>query len=323
MRMSFLADVLDGLSATPRSIPCKYFYDRTGSELFDRITEQPEYYLTRAETALLRAHAASIAEALGPHIDLVELGSGSSVKTRILLDALRAPARYVPVDISGEHLRASARRLARAYPDLAIEPLAADYARPIEGLRTVRGARRVVFFPGSSIGNFEPLEAVRFLARAAALAGPRGIVLIGVDLPKEASILERAYDDAAGATRAFNLHVLHRMQRELGAEVEVRQFRHAAPWQVERSRIEMRLVATRATEVRVGGTSFSLGKDEHIVTEHCYKHDVASFRSLARKAGLAAGPVWLDPDGLVSMHWLEVDRLEIEELQIDQGQVRA
>lgn len=304
-RAPFLADVVRGLSSRPRSIPCKYFYDRRGSALFDRITEQPEYYLTGAETELLRAHAASIARALGPRVDLVELGSGSSVKTRLLLDALRDAARYVPVDISAEHLAATAQRLRRDYPDLVIEPLVGDYTRRIAGPAGLPRARRVVFFPGSSIGNFEPEDAGRFLARCRALAGPGGVVLVGVDLPKDRAVLEHAYDDRAGVTAAFNLNLLHRMKRELGAELDVDDFHHAARWELERSRVEMRLVASRATELRVGGRSFALAKDEPIVTEHCYKHDVAAFRGLASDAGLTPGPTWLDPKGLVSMHWLD------------------
>ena len=306
LRARFLGDVLAGLAESPRAIPCKYFYDRRGSQLFDRITEQPEYYPTRAETALLEAHAPAIARALGPGVDLVELGSGSSVKTRILLDALEAPARYAPIDISAEHLHDTARRLGKAYPGLTIEPIVADYSAHIRGLRRVRASRRVVFFPGSSVGNFEPPEAVRFLERAGALAGPGGVVLVGVDVPKDAATLESAYDDAAGVTAAFNRNLLVRMQRELGAELDVSAFRHAAVWEPEPSRIEMRLVADRATRLSVDGRAFSFEPGDHIVTEHCYKHGVPAFASLAAEAGLEAGAVWLDPEERVSMHWLDV-----------------
>ncbi len=305
----FREDVLAGLRASPRTLPCKYFYDRQGSELFERITLQPEYYLTRAESALLHAHAQAIAGALGPNVDLVELGSGSSTKTRILLDALEAPTRYVPVDVSVELLRATAQSLARAYPDMAVEPLVADYSKRVLGLDAVRGARRAVFFPGSSIGNFEPPEVVAFLERARALARPGGVVLVGVDIPKDASVLERAYDDGAGVTAAFNLNLLHRMKRELAAELDVSAFAHAAVWQPGPSRVEMRLVATRAAEIRVAGASFAFAPGAHVVTEHCYKHGVESFRSLARAAGLEPGPVWLDSEQRVSMHWLNVEEV--------------
>ncbi len=301
----FLRDVLEGLTAHPRILPCKYFYDRHGSELFDRIAEEPDYYLTGAETELLTMHAAAIAAALGRAVDLVELGSGSSIKTRILLDALLTPARYVPIDISGEYLFATAERLQHLYPDLAIEPMVADYSGRIDGLRAIEGTRRVVFFPGSSIGNFEPRAAVAFLDRARILAGRGGVVLVGVDLPKERAVLERAYDDRHGVTAAFNLNLMTRLQSELGAELESDAFRHAAPWQPEHSRVEMRLVATRATLIRVGGQSFPFKAGEHIVTEHCYKHDVAAFRRLAVQAGLGPGAVWFDPDERVSIHWLD------------------
>lgn len=301
----FLGEVLRGLSASPRTIPCKWFYDREGSRLFDRITEQEDYYPTAAETALLETHAAQIAEALGARVDLVELGSGSSIKTRVLLDALRAPLRYVPVDISAGHLREVAGRLVRAYPDLHIEPLVADYSSAFEGPRVVPSARRVVFFPGSSVGNFEPAEAVAFLGRCRMLAGPGGVVLVGVDLPKDRETLERAYDDRAGVTRQFNLNLLVRMQRELAARLELDAFEHRAVWQEGHSRIEMRLVATRATTVEVGGRAYPFARGEHLVTEHCYKHGVEPFRELARQAGLRPGRVWHDPPGRMSMHWLD------------------
>lgn len=310
-RGRFARDVIEGLTRSPRSLPCKYFYDLRGSQLFDRITEQEAYYPTLAETELLRAHAASIAAMLGPRVDLIELGSGSSIKTRLLLNALRNPTRYVPIDISAEHLKASARKLEAAYPDLRIEPVVGDYSVPIEGVSVLPNATRVVFFPGSSVGNFEPHEAVAFLARTKQLAGPGGVVLIGVDLPKEREVLERAYDDPAGVTAAFNLNLLHRIRRELGAELEVEHFRHAAVWEPGPSRVEMRLVAQRPTEIVVDGERFSFAAGEFIVTEHCYKHDVEAFGALARRAGLSPRRVWLDPSGRVSMHWLD-DREEID-----------
>lgn len=310
-RAQFLRDLLRGLSARPKNIPCKYFYDKHGSLLFDRITQLDEYYPTRAETELLETHARDIAARLGPRIDLVELGSGSSIKTRILLDALlasaaTAPARYVPIDISAQHLVDTARALRRAYPTLSIEPRAADYARPIASPPMPVGAtRRVVFFPGSSIGNFEPDEAVAFLGRARRLAGAGGIVLVGVDLPKDARVLEAAYDDRDGVTAEFNKNLLRRANRELGADFDLDGFAHRAPWDPVRRRVQMRLVSVRAQVVSVGGRRFGLHAGEPIVTEHCYKHGVGDFRALAREAGLAPGPVWMDPSERVSMHWLE------------------
>lgn len=305
LRGRFARDVLEGLSAKPRQIPCKYFYDLAGSQLFDRITEQPAYYPTAAETDLLRAHASSIAAALGPNVDLIELGSGSSIKTRLLLDALTRARRYVPVDISAEYLRGAARKLATTYPDLRIEPVVGDYSRAIEGVSVLPGSRRVVFFPGSSIGNFEPDEAVAFLRRAKVLAGPSGVVLIGVDLPKDAAVLERAYDDPAGVTAAFNLNLLERMERELDAKLDTAHFAHAAPWQPVASRVEMRLVARVPTQITVCGARFDFAAGDFVVTEHCYKHDIEGFRRLARRAELSPRHVWLDPRGLVSMHWLD------------------
>jgi L-histidine Nalpha-methyltransferase len=306
-RERFLRDVLAGLSVRPRTLPCKWLYDERGSRLFDRITELDEYYPTKAEAGLLRAHAPAMAALLGPRLDLVELGSGSSIKTRILLDALDAPARYVPVDISAEHLAASASRLAEAYPTLRIEPLVADYAvRPWPTLAAAADAqRRAVFFPGSSVGNFEPEEAVAFLARARGLAGPGGVVLVGVDMPKEATVIEAAYDDREGVTAAFNRNLLVRINRELGGDFDVSAFEHRAPWDAARRRVEMRLVSTRRQRVTLGGQSFELEAGEPIVTEHCYKHGVEDFRDLARRAGLAPGPVWTDEGGRVSMHWLD------------------
>lgn len=310
-RGRFARDVIEGLTRSPRSLPCKYFYDLRGSQLFDRITEQEAYYPTLAETELLEAHAASIATLLGPRVDLIELGSGSSIKTRLLLTALGNPLRYVPIDISAEHLKASARKLSAAYPDLRIEPVVGDYSVPIEGVSVLPNATRVVFFPGSSVGNFEPDDAVAFLARAKKLAGPAGVVLIGVDLPKAREVLERAYDDPAGVTAAFNLNLLHRMVRELGAAIELEHFGHAAVWQPVPSRVEMRLVARQATHITVEGARFDFAAGDFIVTEHCYKHDVEAFGALARSAGLTPRRVWLDPAGRVSMHWLD-DREEID-----------
>jgi dimethylhistidine N-methyltransferase len=308
-RSRFMEDVAIGLSRNPRSIPCKYFYDHRGSLLFELITEQPEYYPTRAETELLELHASKIAAALGRHVDLVEFGSGSSVKTQILLDALDAPSRYVPIDISAKHLRETARGLSRMYPGLWIEPVVADYSARIEGISTVSNARRVVFFPGSSIGNFEPEEAVRFLRRARELAGKGGVVLVGVDCSRDSTQIERAYNDEAGVTGAFNRNLLHRMQNELDAELDVNAFRHLAVWQSEPCRIEMRLIATRPLRVRLGGGVFKFEKDEYIVTERCYKHDVDAFRALSRRAGLTPGEVWFDAQQRMSMHWLNVGNL--------------
>ncbi|UJR78637.1 L-histidine N(alpha)-methyltransferase [Sandaracinus amylolyticus] len=305
-RSRFEQDVLRGLATWPRSLPCKYFYDERGSRLFDRITTLAEYYPTRAETSLLQEHAREIATRLGRAVDLVELGSGSSAKTRILLDALIAPARYVPIDISAKYLAESARRLSASYPSLRVEPRVADYARPMTPFAMPRVAtRRAVFFPGSSIGNFEPDEAIVFLDRARQIAGRGGVVIVGVDLPKDAAVIEAAYDDAQGVTAAFNRNLLVRINRELDGDFDVDAFAHRAPWDAARRRVEMQLVSTRAQSVRVAGRRFAFAEDEVIVTEHCYKHGIEDFRAMARAAGLGAGPVWTDSEVRVSLHWLD------------------
>lgn len=301
----FAHDVINGLSQSPRSIPCKYFYDFQGSLLFDQITEQPAYYLTAAETELLRAHASAISELLGPRTDLVELGSGSSIKTRLLLNALDNPVRYLPIDISVEHLKNSAAKLQLEYPNLRIEPLEADYSGVIERITNLPNAKRVVFFAGSSIGNFEPDDATAFLSRAKALAGSDGVVLISADFPKKRDVLERAYDDPAGMTAAFNLNILSRMARELSASVEINHFQHKALWMPEPSRVEMRLVAKQDTHIAVNGMQFDFVKGDFIVTEHCYKYSAEAFDEIARRAGLHLRHSWLDPSAKMRMYWLD------------------
>jgi len=304
-RGNFARDVIRGLARSPRTIPCKYFYDFQGSLLFDQITEQPAYYLTLAETELLEAHAPAISALLGPRVDLIELGSGSSIKTRLLLNALHNPLRYLPIDISAEHLQDSARKLRDEYPNLRVEPMKGDYSTSIEGVSTLPNAKRVVFFAGSSIGNFEPDDAVAFLARAKALAGRGGVVLIGADIPKQREVLERAYDDPAGITAAFNLNLLHRMVRELETSIEIDHFRHMAVWQPEPSRVEMRLVAQQDTRVTVNGAHFDFVEGDFIVTEHCYKYSVEAFSAIAQRAGLSLRHLWRDPSARMSMYWLD------------------
>jgi L-histidine Nalpha-methyltransferase len=304
-RDRFARDVVNGLARSPRVIPCKYFYDFQGSRLFDQITEQPAYYLTLAETELLEAHAPAISALLGPQVDLIELGSGSSIKTRLLLNALRSPLRYLPIDISAEHLTDSAHKLRHEYPDLRVEPVEGDYSASIEGVSNLPNAKRAVFFAGSSIGNFEPDDAVAFLARAKALAGVGGVVLIGADLPKQRDVLERAYDDPAGVTAAFNLNLLSRMVRELGASIEIDHFRHEALWQPGLSRVGMHLVAQQDTHITVDETRFDFVRGDFIVTEHCYKYSVEAFGAIAQRAGLYLRHSWHDPSVRVSMYWLD------------------
>ncbi|MGE0717376.1 MAG: L-histidine N(alpha)-methyltransferase [Alphaproteobacteria bacterium] len=302
----FRLAVIDGLGATPKTLPCKFFYDEAGSLLFDRICELPEYYPTRTELKILRRYAGDMAALAGPAARIVEFGSGAGVKIRLLLEALDRPAMYVPVDICREHLVAAADALAIDFPELRVAPVCADYTRPFV-LPAAQGAaigRTVGFFPGSTIGNFMPDEATRFLARARRLLGPGSAMIVGVDVPKDRAVLEAAYDDAAGVTAAFNLNLLHRMVRELGAEIDVDGFRHEARWNAELSRVEMHLVALGRQTIRVGDRAFTLSAGETIHTENSVKYAIEPFRALAGRAGWLPGGVWSDEHGLFSVHLL-------------------
>jgi dimethylhistidine N-methyltransferase len=303
----FRREVLAGLSRPRKELPCKYFYDARGSALFERICEQPEYYLTRTELAITRRHAADLAAALGPRCLLVEFGSGSSVKTPLLLERLPDPAGYVPVDISREHLLASAAALAARFPGLEVLPVWADFTTPFT-LPAPRhpAARRAVYFPGSTIGNFGPDEAVRLLAGIAALGGPGGGLVIGVDLRKPAAAVEPAYNDAAGVTAAFNLNLLARINRELGADFDLDAFEHRAFFDEDHSRIEMHLVSRRPQAVHLGRATVRFAPGEGIRTEYSYKYSREAFARLAHAAGLAVRRVWTDDTGLFSVQYLEV-----------------
>jgi dimethylhistidine N-methyltransferase len=300
------AEVLDGLAGTPKTLPCKLFYDAAGSRLFERICEQDEYYPTRTELAIMRAHAGEIVAALGRGCRLVELGSGSSLKTRILLDHLPDIAAYLPIDISRTQLLAATRALAAAYPHVPIEPVCADYSRAMPPLPH-RGdaARTVVYFPGSTIGNFTAHEATAFLRRIGQMCGARGALLIGVDLEKDAGILHRAYNDAAGVTARFNLNVLTRINRELGGDFALARFRHRAFWDAGPGRIEMQLVSREAHTVRVAGREFALGEGEAITTEYSHKYTLAGFAAIARVAGFAVQRVWTDREQMFSVQYCE------------------
>jgi dimethylhistidine N-methyltransferase len=289
----FRADVLAGLSSPRKRLPSMYFYDATGSTLFDAITELPEYYPTRTEVGILRAVAGEMAARCGPRCLLVEFGAGSLTKVRLLLDRLDRPAGYVPVDVSGDHLRAAAAALSDEYPALDVIPVEADFTGPFS-LPRVRTARRVVFFPGSTIGNSDPHEADALLHRTARLVGPGGGLLLGVDLRKDAEVLERAYNDAAGVTAAFNRNILVRINRELGADFDPGAFRHRAFYDTGRSRIEMHLVSAAAQRVRVGDTVFAFRPGETIHTENSYKYDVAEFAARAAGCGLRLDVTWTD-----------------------------
>ena len=302
----FRADVLRGLAAAAKEIPCKYFYDEAGSTLFDRICELDEYYPTRTELAIVHQHAGEIAALAGPASLLVEYGSGSSVKSRLLLDRLEVPAAYVPIDISREHLQNSAAALARDYPHLEVLPVCADFTRPLELPATARRPRRrVIYFPGSTIGNFTPEQAVPLLQRAARLGGTGSGMLLGVDLKKDPQILHAAYNDRHGVTAAFNLNLLVRINRELGADFRADQFWHHAFYNAPAGRVEMHLVSKVEQRVRVGNESFALAEGETIRTEFSYKYSPADLRQLAAAGGYEVRRVWTDERKYFSVLYLE------------------
>jgi dimethylhistidine N-methyltransferase len=304
------ADVLAGLRRARKRLPCKYFYDATGSKLFDDICELDEYYLTRTELAIMREHARDMCAAIGPDAMLIEYGSGSSTKTRIVLNHLKRPAGYVPIDISGEHLAQSAHALSCSYSALDVLPVCADYTHAFELPEPARdAARRVVYFPGSTIGNFEPGDAREFLRNIADVCGPGGGLLIGVDLKKDPAVLHAAYNDARGVTAAFNLNLLARLNRELGANFDLSAFAHYAFYNPRKGRIEMHLVSGRRQTVRFGGDggdAVQFDDGESIFTESSYKYACADFSRLARSAGFTPKQVWTDAERRFSVHYLVV-----------------
>jgi dimethylhistidine N-methyltransferase len=304
---NFLADVRRGLRRPRKELPCKYFYDARGSELFDAICELDEYYPTRTELAITAEYAGEMARHLGRDCLLVEYGTGSGVKTRLLLDRLEAPAGYVPVDISGSHLARAAAALAARYPGLAVRPVCADFTRPFALPRPGRpAARTAVYFPGSTVGNFTPPAAVRLLRGMAALVGPGGGLLIGADRKKDARRLEAAYDDARGVTAAFNRNLLVRINRELGADFAVERFRHRAVYNERRGRVEMHLVSDRPQAVHLAGETFRFAAGEGVRTECSYKYGPGEFEALAARAGFRPRALWADAEGLFAVHFLTV-----------------
>jgi len=299
----FARDLLAALAARPRSISPKYFYDAAGSAYFDTICELPEYYPTRTEMAILRSNAAAIASHIGPQAELVEFGAGSLHKVRLLLDAMDRPARFVPIDISGEHLTQAAHALAQDYPGLQVQPLVADYTQQLTLPEAPAAGRRVGFFPGSTIGNFSHDEALAFLRMACqALRG--GALLLGADLVKDPALLHAAYNDAQGVTAAFNLNLLTRANRELQADFDVSKFFHSAFYNAPLRRIEMHLVSRCWQQVHVCGQHFEFEQGQSLHTENSYKFTVSGLRTLAQQAGFEPGPVWTDAQQLFSLHWL-------------------
>lgn len=302
-RETFLEDVLAGLARPQKSIPPKYFYDEQGCRLFEAICELPEYYLTRTETAILRDRAAEIAQFVGPDAQLIEFGSGTQAKTRILIEALQTPL-YVPVDIADDTLRASSAELAKLFPWLNVVGVCADYTRPL-AMPDFAGApirRKAVFFPGSTIGNFTPAEAVLFLGHARKAAGAGGVLLVGVDLKKDKAVLDAAYDDARGITAQFNLNLLHRINRELGADFQVHRFRHKAFYDPALGRIEMHLESLYPQFVHVAGRRFDFAHGETIHTEISCKYSITEFQEMGKRAGFTPEKVWTDPQQRFSVH---------------------
>jgi dimethylhistidine N-methyltransferase len=301
---AFRADVIDGLTRRPRAIPARWFYDHRGSELFEAITELPEYYPTRTETELLRVIAGEIAERVGPGRAMVEFGSGSSTKTPIMLQAID-PSAYVPIDISGDFLRESSRALAERFPGLPVFPVEADFMKPIALPAQVRDLPKLGFFPGSTIGNMIPLSSTDLLRAMRTSLGQGAMLLIGMDRIKDTSVLERAYDDAAGVTAQFNLNLLERINRELDGTIPVRAFRHRAIWNDDRARIEMHLEAARDVLFTVEGRPFEMAAGETIHTENSHKYGPRDARLLLRSGGWTPIAEWTDPDDQFALYLAE------------------
>jgi len=301
------AEVMAGLARRPRSIPPKFFYDAHGSRLFDAITETAEYYPTRTETGILKANAAEISRRIGSGSLLVEPGGGSCAKVRILLEGLR-PCAYVPMDISRDHLWLAAEQMAAEFPWLEVHAACTDFTQQMTMPHTAPEGPRVAFFPGSSIGNFDPEGAVNFLTTVAELVDEEGFLLIGVDLKKDKAILDAAYNDAGGITAAFNLNLLARINRELGADFDLDGWRHKAFYDEPQGRIEMHLVSQHAQRVTINGINFDFHKDETIHTENSYKYGIEEFQMLAQRAGFAGEAVWSDRERLFSVHLLRQRR---------------
>jgi dimethylhistidine N-methyltransferase len=301
---AFRADVLDGFARRPRAIPARWFYDRRGSELFEAITDLPEYYPTRTERSILETACPEVAEIAGAGRAVVEFGSGSSTKTPILLKAV-APSVYVPIDISGDFLRESSRVLADQFPELLVLPFEADFMRPLALPKTIADTPKLGFFPGSTIGNMIPLMAVDLLKAMRASLGIGAMLLIGMDRIKDPAVLVPAYDDAQGVTAAFNMNLLERINRELDADVPVEAFRHKAVWNDDRARIEMHLEAQRDAAFTIEGRPFDIAAGETIHTENSHKYGSRDARILLRSGGWTPIREWTDPAGLFSLYLAE------------------
>jgi len=300
----FFSEVLQGLKQRPRVIPPKFFYDEYGSQLFDAICHTEEYYPTRTEQALLRNHGREIAQLIGDRCVLIEPGSGNSEKVRLLLDDLK-PAAYLPMDISRDFLFNAANQISSEYPWLEVHATCIDFTAPLELPYCPENIHRVIFFPGSSIGNFEPSQAVEFLRNLATVAGSNGSLLIGVDMKKDPAILNAAYNDTQGITAAFNLNLLTRINRELNANILLDNFAHRAFYNTELGRVEMHLVSKQVQTLQIAGQQFELAEGETIHTESSYKYTPQEFIELAARAGFISRKVWTDRDELFSLHYFD------------------
>lgn len=301
-----LREVIEGLSKPQKEIPSKYFYDQKGSWLFDRICNLKEYYLTRSEVAILKQNVEEIAELLGPRVKLIEFGSGSSQKTRLLLDHMQNLAAYIPIDISRDHLFKATTQLENEYPDLKIEPVCTDYTQPFELPESGwEFNRKIIYYPGSTIGNFNPQKARQFLKLMASMVKPEGGVLIGVDLKKDREILEAAYNDDQGVTAAFNKNILEHLNRLIDSDFELDTFEHRAFYNKEEGRVEMHLVSTKEQVVHVDDVEFVFKKGETIHTENSYKYSLDEFEELVSNDFLVQ-KVWTDDDENFSVQYLTV-----------------
>jgi dimethylhistidine N-methyltransferase len=307
-RAAFLRDLLDGLARPQKEIPCKWLYDERGSALFERICDLPEYYPTRTELSILERYVGAMAPHFGSNCAIIEYGSGSGLKTQLLLEHVRRPACYVPVDISTSALVDATARLQRRFPGLTIAPVRGDFSEPVALPReAVAAQRRAVFFPGSTIGNLHKGETVVFLSRMRRECGRGGGLLLGVDLLKDRATLLNAYDDSRGVTAAFDLNILARANAELGADFDLEAFRHEARFDERHGRIEMHLVARRAVEAHVGGTTFRFAAGESIHTESSYKFALPELRALAALAGWRFEHIWSDEKAWFAVCWLVAD----------------
>ena len=305
-RVDDRSDILDGLSQDQKQLSPKYFYDEAGSRLFDQICDLPEYYLTRTELGIMREHAEAMTGLMGPRASIIELGSGSSLKTRILLDHADSPAAYVPVDISRDHLWKTAGCLADDYPEIEILPVCADFTQSFELPEpAVEPDRHVVYFPGSTIGNFSRDDAVDLLKQVRQVVNGNGALLIGVDLVKPREVIEPAYNDTAGVTAKFNKNILVRINREHAGAFDLNRFKHDAVYDEQHHRIEMRLISCEEQDIPIAGQSIHFDKGEYIVTEHSHKYSIEEFGSIGEVAEFSLKEIWMDPDEMFSVQFLE------------------